>query len=605
VFARYLALIYDVPQAAVLVVPRLDRVYANPRGEALLSEARACDRLASLCGDVAGDERFRTEDIGGTRLTFAPLFDESASVEAVVALGIDVADMPRALHRFQEPTRSFSRLVHDFPHPVAVARGNGRFDFFNRRWYATMGTRPGTETFSRSFAATDRSAALAAWTTGVAAGVPFRFRSRLATVDGLRWFDIEGQPSHEGRRVVKWIVSAIDVEEEVRAFRALWASEATHRAVAERERAIAERLQRAMLPADLPSTAVCRFDVAYVPAGAETSVGGDWYDAFELRDGRLAVTVGDVTGHGIDAAIAMGTARQLARAVCRDETDPAAVLARVNRMLHGEATIVSALLGIFDPLTGEFRHANAGHPAPLVVRPSGEIAELGGRGMLMGVRREPPAENATAVIEPNSAVVLYTDGVIEASRDVAAGERALRATLAAWALDGFNASAAELQRRVVGEAADDDAAMLVMHVGAARDLDVTIAASPENASRLRRAVERVVRCNVADEDAAFSMTLAVAEAINNAAEHAYEGGAGPVRVVVSARAGVVDARISDYGRWAGRKSEHRGRGLDLMALLATNVDVCRGPDGTVVTLRYRAGDGSTAQVAEVRGTVLS
>jgi len=103
----------------------------------------------------------------------------------------------------------------------------------------------------------------------------------------------------------------------------------TERAIA-REHHVAETLQRALLPEVLPRNGAAFVDAAYRPAAGESIVGGDWYDAFELPDGRIGLSIGDVAGHGLSAAVVMGEARQAVRASTYDARSPGEVLARAN-----------------------------------------------------------------------------------------------------------------------------------------------------------------------------------------------------------------------------------------------------------------------------------
>ena len=100
-----------------------------------------------------------------------------------------------------------------------------------------------------------------------------------------------------------------------------------------REHIVASTLQRAMLPSALPLLPDIRFSASYSAASESQRVGGDFYDAFELPDGRVALTIGDVTGHGLEAAVIMGEIRQALRAASFESADPSAILDRASRLL--------------------------------------------------------------------------------------------------------------------------------------------------------------------------------------------------------------------------------------------------------------------------------
>jgi GAF domain-containing protein len=182
------------------------------------------------------------------------------------------------------------------------------------------------------------------------------------------------------------------------------------------EQQIALTLQRALLPVVDPAPPGAEIAVRYLPASAQAEVGGDWYDTVALPDGTLAVTVGDVEGHSIEAAARMGTVRAAVGVFARLAADPAEVLRQVDVHLRDSepSGMVTAVHATFDPATGRLRYARAGHPPPLLLR-AGGAAELltDGRGPLLGFglyRSDGPAEVALA---PGDTVVLFTDGLVE------------------------------------------------------------------------------------------------------------------------------------------------------------------------------------------------
>ena len=184
----------------------------------------------------------------------------------------------------------------------------------------------------------------------------------------------------------------------------------------EREHLIARDLQRSLLPEALPILPGLRTAARYLPGGAGTEVGGDWYDAVALPSGRLLVVMGDVAGRGIPAASTMGQLRSAVRSYALLESDPAALLARLNHFQFSMAwdDMATVLLAVIDPSSATISYASAGHPPPLVVGPEGDAAYLvGGRGAPLGALERAPYTTATAELEPGSTLVFYTDGLIE------------------------------------------------------------------------------------------------------------------------------------------------------------------------------------------------
>ncbi|HEV3088068.1 MAG TPA: PAS domain S-box protein [Candidatus Elarobacter sp.] len=251
---------------------------------------------------------------------------------------------------------------------------------------------------------------------------------------------------------------------------------AAHAAVAienaqlyEREHRVAATLQRAMLPAVLPNVEGLVFDAVYYPGATEAEIGGDWYDAIALADGRVVVSIGDVTGRGLTAAVIMGRMRQAIEALATYESDPVRLLDAADRVLrraHPDA-IVTALVGVLDPVARTLAYATAGHPTPLVRAPDGAIRQLPGRGLPLGLRdgHEPPT--STVVLPPSSLLVFFTDGLVESTHDLAEGERRTFAALRDPQIVDGRAPAASLVARVVGGAVRDDIAVLTVRVSGA------------------------------------------------------------------------------------------------------------------------------------------
>ena len=177
--------------------------------------------------------------------------------------------------------------------------------------------------------------------------------------------------------------------------------------------AVAESLQRSLVPAETPELTDFELLARYRPA-ADIQLGGDWWDVFALPDGRVAVTVGDVAGHGVEAAAAMAQVRTCLRAYAVDGHSPAETLDRLDRfvarMLAGQtATVVMAAI---DSATGEVELANAGHPPPLVVRADGTTTQPATGRPLLGAGTG-TARTDRVQLAPGEMMLLYTDGLVE------------------------------------------------------------------------------------------------------------------------------------------------------------------------------------------------
>ncbi len=222
----------------------------------------------------------------------------------------------------------------------------------------------------------------------------------------------------------------------------------------------ARAIQRTLLPTSLPLLPGWSVDARYEPAGTG-QVGGDWYDVLRLADGRLALTIGDVTGHGLATAAAMGQLRNATRAYLLDAAPPAVVLSRVAALarwtLPGQmATMAVALL---DPATGEVEYSGAGHLPPLVVRAHGSAAWEPVLGSpLIGLLAGEPAAGRTT-LAPGDALLLFTDGVIERRRESLRDALARTAEAVGRPVPG---DLDALVARLRDPASDDDATVVLL-----------------------------------------------------------------------------------------------------------------------------------------------
>ncbi|WP_329241054.1 SpoIIE family protein phosphatase [Actinoallomurus sp. NBC_01490] len=235
----------------------------------------------------------------------------------------------------------------------------------------------------------------------------------------------------------------------------------------ERERDVAEILQRAMLT-DLPAAGRLRFTARYLPAEAGLNVGGDWYDAFERPDGDIVAGVGDVTGHGLQAAALMGQLRTTLRAYAVDAGGPGEVLTRMHRMLsHLQPDdLATAVLVQVSP-DGLLRWSNAGHPPPLVRAPDGTVTVLEGHDFLLGMPLEGADLREFGIRpEPGSIVLFYTDGLIE-RRGVPLGDGIDRLSRALGRADGDLDAVADsvLSEMLHDSVREDDTCLLMFRIG--------------------------------------------------------------------------------------------------------------------------------------------
>jgi serine phosphatase RsbU (regulator of sigma subunit) len=242
-------------------------------------------------------------------------------------------------------------------------------------------------------------------------------------------------------------------------------------AMYEREHATAETLQRSLLPDKLPLVPGLDLEARYLPVTRNMEIGGDWYDVFRLPDRRLAVTVGDVMGKGLQAAAGMGRVRNALRALALTDPRPAAVLAGLDRLfaateLEEQVTTVSYL--VIDPETGEGQAGNAGHLPTLLLTPGAlPVLDQAEAGTPLGWPS--PRRQHAFRLSPGSTAVFYSDGLVENRvRGLDAGLDELVAVAASAPEDLLSDPGRLLQylldHMLAGHEQDDDVTVLVMHV---------------------------------------------------------------------------------------------------------------------------------------------
>ena len=184
------------------------------------------------------------------------------------------------------------------------------------------------------------------------------------------------------------------------------------------QRAVADQLQQSLLPDRLPRVPGLGLAARSRPGDPSHQVGGDWYDVLNLPSGKVGLVVGDVVGHDVAAAAAMGQIRAALRSVAAFESSPGAVLARVNDIadIYDVTELTTCLYAVFDPGTRVVTWASAGHLNPLMVLDTGASALLNGDpGPPLGVSRTAVYTDRSCRLRPGGSLLLYTDGLVERS----------------------------------------------------------------------------------------------------------------------------------------------------------------------------------------------
>jgi len=357
-------------------------------------------------------------------------------------------------------------------------------------------------------------------------------------------------------------------------------AEARERQRIEHEMQVASLIQQTLLPHEVPALAGWNLDAYYQPARA---VGGDFYDFYNLPEGKLGIVVGDVTDKGVPAALVMATTRSILRAAAERLSAPGQVLERVNDVLHPDIPakmFVTCLYAVLDPANGHLQYANAGHDVPYQ-RHGDEVLELRATGMPLGLMPGMKYEEKEAWLEPGDEVLLYSDGLVEAhnqEREMFGFPRLKEEMATHQNMDSLNQYLLAQLRAFTGPGweQEDDVMLLTIRCqelpsgtveGDWRELAAfSVPSVPGNE---RRAMEQVSTA-VADLTLAAGrlekLRTAVAEATMNAMEHGngYDA-TKPVEVEVAATKSFLRVRITDQG---GHEPVSAAETPDLEAKLA-------------------------------------
>lgn len=503
----------------------------------------------------------------------------------------------------EEESARFREIADQIPHIVYTHAPDGTVDWANKRWYDltrlpfdVATTREGwaqvmpPEDFEHLVDTLQH-----AFSSGEQYEAEVRFKALGDPESAYRWHIVRGLPMlDKGGDIVRWAGTATDVHHRYTA--EMDARERLERKL-DREHQASLAFQNAALPQALPSVPGLAFSAVYEAAEAEALVGGDWYDAFRLSDGRIVISVGDVAGSGLEASVTMGAVRQAIRGAAQIYPDPASVLDAADRALRSEQPdrIVTAFVGVLDVLTSTLAYASAGHPAPLLRRDDGVIVQLDAKDLPLGMRSEyfrPSGTQAVVTLPARSLLVLYTDGLTEATRDVLEGERTLHDALLTSAV--FNADhPASAIRDAVLTSANDDVAILAIRIEGVKDQasrgtpDMRTRwsfPSPDGSAskRVRAEVMEMLRHRGAVQSDVADAELVLGELLGNVVRHT--GGDVDVAIDLSGEAPVLHVLdrgpgFTFHARLPRDLMSESGRGLYIAAMLTEDLSVARRADG--------------------------
>lgn len=372
---------------------------------------------------------------------------------------------------------------------------------------------------------------------------------------------------------------------------------------AQREHRIAVDFQDHLLDIDHRSTAAVVAAV-YQPSSEAMHVGGDWHLVVPgPSPGQIAISVGDVVGHGLPAAVAMSRLRTAAAAIALTHTDPGAVLGTLDRYastVQGArfATVSYALVETKIDGPARISYSCAGHPWPLILAPDQPPTFLtDGRREPVGISDTPPAPNtATHLIDPGCVVILYTDGLVE-RRGESIDEgfaRLQRASASCTDLPVGQICDELLEQMAPPGGYTDDVVVLALRPchSTERSFAAVLPASVKHLVDTRDSLREWLSEIGVVPRREIDILLATGETLTNAIEHGCGGDSSKtVSIEAFVRGTTIMATVSDPGQWSGDSSashrgQYRGRGLTMINGLADHASTRRSPHGTRITLLF-------------------
>ncbi|HEY7982161.1 MAG TPA: PAS domain-containing protein [Candidatus Eremiobacteraceae bacterium] len=491
--------------------------------------------------------------------------------------------------RLEDSERKFRALANAIPVICWTADAQGWIDWYNNRWFEFTG-QTNDEALGWGWQAAhhpdDFLDVMRSWPRSIETGESFEMEFRLRRHDGVfHWFLTRIEPLRDtDGKIIRWYGSHIDIDAQKNAL--------------ERTKRVAETLQEVFLPKHLPQYPDIRLDALYLPAEKDSLVGGDWFDAVALPDGRLMFSIGDVAGHGLHASALVGRIRQAIFTLAFKFTDPAMILKETDRILsHQEPDImVSALVGFVNATHTTINYANAGHPPPIVAyRSDSSTATQPFGEPPLGIGSEQDYMTHEIPLHPDAVVALYTDGMIEFSRDLDSAEAKLRTAVALLVGNTSIARPALAVQEIVfdGMPPKDDAALLLMQFSAvdmsalrsrAVELEKTWrfhSSDAQTAHVSRHEIVAFLKQMAAEPEQVFAGELVLGELLANTVEHA----PGIVEVHVDWTGARPIVTVRDVGPGLVNLNrdlpedilQEHGRGVYLIKTLADEASVRRSP----------------------------
>ena len=362
------------------------------------------------------------------------------------------------------------------------------------------------------------------------------------------------------------------------------------------QRSVAQTLQQSLLPQTLPEAPGLEFGAIYAPGTEGIDIGGDWYEVVARSDGTAVVVVGDVSGHGLDAATMMASLRFAIRAYAADGDGPAAILGKLTHLVNvgRDGHFATVLCGVVDPAARTATWADAGHPHPLVVADDESRFVPVPVGPPIGVVAGAEYRETTEALPADGLLLLYTDGLVERRGEtIDVGFDRLADAARRIDVEPLADALFSVVRRAIPDGCDDDAALLGIRwrsapIGGAATGPVqaeTFPGTPDAVAEARGVVTEAL--DGVPPDVVETVALLVSELATNSIRHASAGFTlGIERRPDRIRISVADAGPGNPELRTPDPGETSGRGLQIVEALSDDWGSTPAPDGRGKTVWF-------------------
>jgi len=363
----------------------------------------------------------------------------------------------------------------------------------------------------------------------------------------------------------------------------------------EQDREMVITLQRGLLPDRVLTRPGIDIAARYEAAGETQEVGGDWYDTIQLQDDRLALVVGDMVGHGIEAMIAMGRTRTALSALAIHSESPSALLSDLDGFVSQSmgSTYATIFYAVVDLESGTITYSSAGHPPGLLLSPDGSTSWLdqAQTGPVHG--RASSRLQASVAFDSGCCLILYSDGLIEQrGQSLAVGLDLLERHARELVDQTPDVICDELFRRLTGSDRDDDVVVLVVKPGMDRDeYHQVFPARPEELRNMRLSLRAWSQSRGLSEEVGDDLLISVGEAMANSVRHAYrETMGGDVTVRITLVNEHLNVSVADSGKWRDPYDDaaYPGLGTNIIDSVGEDLSIETSGSGTLVTFRVPA-----------------